>query len=130
MLWADGRNQDAEVSLIKKFLVEHMAELETAAGSDSPVSLEEINEFIERFVLERPDPELLERLRKLSELNIAQSPNPDTRSRTVLDYCLDIASAAVSEYPYGKHERFEQAEKRALWQLMTNLDLDPERLVA
>ncbi len=115
MLWADGRNQDAEISLIKKFLVEHMAELETAAGVDNPVSIDEINDFIERFVIQRPDPGLLKRLRELAELNIAQGPNPTDRSRTVLDYCLDIASAAVADYPYGKHERFEQAEKEALW---------------
>lgn len=129
MLWADGRNQEAEISLIKKFLVEHLAELETAAGSNNPVSIDEINDFIERFVLQRPDPDLLARLRRLAAFNIAVAPDPNARSRTVLDYCLDIASAAVPEYPYGKHERFQQEEKQALWKLMSELQLNPEAVV-
>jgi hypothetical protein len=129
MLWADGRNQEAEVALVKKFLVEHLAELETAAGDNTPITVEEIDHFLERFVLTRPEPALLARLRELAECNIAQAPDPSARSRTVLEYCLDIASAAVTHYPHGYHERFEQAEKQALWKLMSNLELDPEQAV-
>lgn len=126
MLWADGRNQDSEISLIKKFLLEHLAELETAAGNNNPVTIEEINDFLERFVMRRPDPQLLDRLRRLAESNIANAPDPARRARTVLEYCLDIAAAAVPHYPYGKHERFQEAEKQALWQLMNSLQLDPK----
>jgi hypothetical protein len=130
MLWADGRNQEAEIGLVKKFLLEHVADLDNAVEAEAPVGAADINDFLDRFVYRRPDPGVLERLKELAHWNVANTHEAVSRSETVLDYCLDIASAAVTHYPHGYHERFVEAEKHALKDLIANLQLDPNRAPA
>lgn len=127
MLWADGRNQEHEIELVKKFLLEHIASLANAGDGESPIGTEDVNEFLDRFVYQRPNPRLLQQLKELAHWNLLNASKTEDRSEAILDYCLDIASAAVTHYPHGYHDRFIDAEKRALKDLMTKLQISPDR---
>ena len=39
----------------------------------------------------------------------------------ILDYCLDIAAACVTRYPYGLRERIAEGERRLLEELFFRL---------
>jgi hypothetical protein len=127
MLWADGRNQEHEIELVKKFLLEHIAALANAGAGEAPIDASDVDYFLKHFVYKRPDPRLLDQLKELAHWNLSHASNTAARSEAVLDYCLDIASAAVTQYPHGYHDRFIQAEKNALKDLMTKLQISPER---
>ena len=127
MLWADGRNQDEEINLVHDFLDQYMRRLTEAAEGTRFISDEELNDFIERFINRRPSSELLRDIRRLADSALYASADQEEvtqRRQSVLDYCLDIAAAAVTEYPYPRHERFMVEEKRLLRELMSELHLE------
>ncbi len=127
MLWADGRNQEEEINLVYDFLDGHLARLSEAAQGEDFISKAELNDFIERFINRRPSPALLRAIRQLAGDVLDASGSSDERRQrrhSVLDYCMDIAAAAVTEYPYPRHERFMDEEKRLLRELMLELQLN------
>lgn len=120
MLWADGRCQAAEQLLISKYLRDHLERLRELSGGLEVVSPQQVDEFIQRYVMQRPLPGLLSTLRELAcSVAFADAgPSTQQRKQALIDYCLDIAAAAVAAYPYGPHERFDEREKRVLRDLV------------
>lgn len=116
MIWADGQNQQAELSLLYKFTIEHMAHLDQSSGITF-VSTDDANDFLDRFAHQRPSPQLLEKLRELV-VHSAMS-NSSCRHQSILEYCLDIAAACATQYPFGIQERIVESEKQLLNKLFS-----------
>lgn len=133
MMWADGKIQAAEISLLYEHVVKHLAELSSEGGGLDVLSAAEVNAFLDRFLSERPDPRLLKRLRELALSLHRTHSNPEKivqRHTTLLGLCMDIAAAAVVDYPYEKHERIMAAEKRLLTEIMAALNIAPDQRVS
>ena len=126
MIWADGHNQPAELSLLYKFTVEHMAHLDRASGITF-ATVEEANDFLDRFAHQRPSAQLLEKLRELA-VHPATSSDPD-RHQTIMDYCLDIAAACTTRYPFGLQQRIIESEKELLNKLFSAFNRSADRLI-
>jgi hypothetical protein len=131
MMWADGKNQDGEVRIVYDYALKHLADLSRDAAGEEILTVEEVNEFLDRFVHQRPSPTLLKRLRQLARSVICEEDGKAThkrRAQTILEQCLDIAAAAVTHYPYGSDERFMREEKELLRELMEELCLSPNAM--
>lgn len=120
MIWADGKAQDAEVSILADFLKKHVKHINTMAGYEA-LSLDAAKAFVTKFLEKRPDPQLLATLRSfIAPVRLATS-DPDKRERlkaSLLAACLDIASSSVSDYPYGLHDRFNPDEKNCFFEIL------------
>ncbi len=130
MIWADGKTQDAEISLLYDYVIRHLAELNNEAGGEDIVTVDDANAFLDRFLATRPDPALLKSLRELALTLSQQHSDPQrtaNRGNNLLNFCLDIAAAAVAEYPYEKHDRVMESEKRLLTEIMFSLRLSSNR---
>jgi len=131
MMWADGRNQDSEIRIIYDYALKHLAALSREAAGEEILEVEEVNEFLERFVHQRPSPALLRTLRQLARSVICEEDGKaihKRRAQTILEQCLDVAAAAVTHYPYESDERFMCREKELLKELMEELCLSPEAI--
>jgi len=127
MLWVDGKNQTEEINLIYEFAINHIAELSAHTEGEELLTEAEINEFMQRFIHTRPSKELLTTLRKLANSFIFQQHDQEKneiRKERIIDFCIDIASAAVTQYPYDRHNRFVAEEKVLLIDLMKTLNID------
>ncbi|MGR9115810.1 MAG: hypothetical protein ACU85E_08585 [Gammaproteobacteria bacterium] len=124
MIWADGHNQPAELALLYKFTVEHMAHLDRASGIQF-ASVEDANDFLDRFAHQRPPIQLLEKLREL--IVHPKTTEDSNRYRTIMNYCLDIAAACATQYPFGMQQRIIASEKELLNKLFLafNCSADP-----
>ncbi|CCE24851.1 hypothetical protein [Methylotuvimicrobium alcaliphilum] len=108
MIWADGENQPAELALLYHFTIEHIAHLDRAAGIPL-ITTEDANDFLERFAHRRPPQRLLD---ALSELVLDSASSADSeRNRSILKYCMDIAAACTTQYPYALRGRIVDSEK-------------------
>lgn len=116
MIWADGHNQPAELALLYKFTIEHMSRLDRDSGIPF-ATVDEANDFLDRFAHQRPSPLLLEKLRELA-LQPATSTDV-SRRRNILEYCMDIAAACTTRYPFGFRERIMESEKELLRELFS-----------
>lgn len=114
MMWIDGKNQAGELKILYQFVIEHIALLDQAAGMEV-VSIDEANDFLDRFAHSKPSPHLLNELRQLVTGSETAS---DQRKLNILEYCLDISAACVSTYPYKNRERIMTLEKQFLLKLM------------
>ena len=114
MIWADGENQPAELVLLYQFTIEHIAHLDRAAGIPL-IMTEDANDFLERFAHQRPPQRLLVALNELV-VGSYLSADPD-RSRNILKYCMDIAAACTTQYPYALRGRIVESEKALLHKL-------------
>ncbi len=127
MLWIDGKNQTEEINLVYEFAIRHIAELSTHTEGEELLTEAEINDFMQRFVHTRPSKELLTALRKLANSFIFQQQDQqqnEQRKQRIIDFCIDIASAAVTQYPYERHNRFIDEEKKLLSELMSTLNIN------
>ncbi|MCK5707304.1 MAG: hypothetical protein KAI43_06585 [Candidatus Aureabacteria bacterium] len=129
--WADGIIQVGELGLIKEFIVKHIENINKGAGV-SVISRDEGVEFIERFTVKRPDPELMKVLRSMVvplRLQSAEASKNTEQKLNILKFCMDIAASSVIEYPYGSHERFCDDEKAIFLEIMKNLGISPTKIV-
>lgn len=113
MIWADGEAQESERRLLDEFLEHHVQNVNELCER-TVVSLEQARSFVDRFLRERPDPELLALLRRLfvdTRLDPAPASIRAARRQSVLDFCLDLGAACVAEFPQGDRQRFCRAEK-------------------
>lgn len=132
MMWADGLNQAAELQLLYKFTIEHVAELSRLSEGEEVVSVKDVNDFLDRFAHQRPDPGLLKALRNIViELHTQRSDRESTtrRQQTLLNYCLDIAAACVTAYPFPNNERVMACEKKLFMELMSAFKIQPDRMI-
>ena len=124
MVWSDGNNQASELSFAYEFCLHRIAELDNQTGGNSPLTIEQANAFLEKYLNQKPDPELLITIRNyIKPLHLSHS-DPlvnEQRKQKILDYCIDIAAAAVHTYPYEKHERFVEEEKQLLKDIINSL---------
>lgn len=128
MIWADGKAQGAEVDILYRFVSDQVHAYRRDVEDHDFLPDAQVHAFLERFLNERPSPRLLAALRKLSGAMVAAGADPETnvrRATTVLEFCLDIAAASVTHYPYGQRERFMEMEKRILHELMETFDISP-----
>src|SRR5512138_1780399 len=79
MIWADGQNQPAELDILYKFAIEHIAYLDRQSGIHA-VSIDDVNDFLDRFALRKPPARLLAELRNLASVSVSGGDNP--RGRT------------------------------------------------
>lgn len=126
MIWADDRNQPEEVAILYKYTIEHIAYLDRQAGAPV-ISIDDANDFLDRFTHARPSRRLLAELSHIAAKSAHGGENP--RSRTILTYCLDIAAACTTRYPYPMHERIMAEEKRLLEKLFRAFNIDPDALM-
>lgn len=127
--WADGRIQKAEAALLLDFTRRWLALLRHDAGDEDVVTTARAQRFIDRFVKQRPDPDELTRLRELAVHMLEQNSDAERvqrNERSVLEYCIDIAAAAVQSYPYEIRGRVMQDEKELLVELMHSMHIDPD----
>jgi hypothetical protein len=123
MIWADGKTQEKEVTILQDFTIRHLANLSKDADGMEVVTVEEANEFIDYFLNQRPSKQLLSDLKSLSVEQVRQTNNRDRR-QVIIDYCMDIAGACVVEYPYLPSERIRTEEKELIREIVTQLSLD------
>lgn len=124
MLWADGRAESVEVELLQDFLRQHVDAINEMAGTPVLTHQDGID-FLRRFLAARPSEALLTALaEKIAPVRLATSDATANRRgrQTILEWCLDIGAAAVSEYPYGVRERFCQREKERFLAILAILD--------
>lgn len=123
IMWADGKVQPAEMSLLYDSVTRRLAELHTAAAGEEVLSIADAEAFLDHFLKDRPDPERLRRLRELT-VQLMNATASDAERRSLLDSCMDIAAAAVSTYPYERRDRVMAVEKTLLHELFETLHLD------
>jgi len=130
MVWADGTNQPAEIRLVYKFALDRLAQLSSYAEGQQALSIDETNAFLDRFLSSPPPAGLLRELRQLclhgSADRVEDPVDRAIRCQTILEYCMDIAAAAVTRYPYGDRERVTREEKGLLLELMGALNISPD----
>jgi hypothetical protein len=123
MIWADGKAQDAEVSILADYLKAHVKHINQLAGYEA-LSMAVAKTFVKRFLKKRPDPKLLVTLRSLIAPVRLASSDAQVREKlkaSMLAACLDIASASVKEYPFELNERFNKDEKRCFFEILESL---------
>lgn len=130
MIWADNQNQEPELKLLYKFTAEHIAQINKAAGDVDLVTVDQANDFLQRFAHNKPEQRVIALLRELvveSWQNKRDSEQKELTKQSILDYCLDIAASCVEAYPYEHHQRVTSIEKTLLRELMLAFHIDPER---
>ncbi len=120
--WADGCIQKAEANILFDFLQQHVTSINRMAGC--PVIRDETaKSFVEGLLQEPPNPELLKIVKELiPSVRFSKSRTPkelDQIKVDILNACLDIASSAVTKYPYGLRERFTKEEKECYHRLVS-----------
>ena len=123
VIWADGHNQKAELKILYKLVIAHIAYLDQQSGVRS-VTIEQANDFLDRFAHHKPSGELLNELQAISAMS--SKSKDQSRQLTILEYCMDIAAACTTKYPYDMHERVTQEEKVLLQKLFKELDLQAD----
>ena len=123
MIWADGKAQDAEISLLADYLKKHVKHINELAGYKA-LSMKEAKAFITRFLRKRPDPQLMSTLRSFIapvRLNSSDREKSEQLKESLMAACLDIAASSVAEYPYGLSDRFTPEEKRCFFEILQSL---------
>ena len=123
MIWADGKAQGAEVSLLADYLKKHVKHINDMAGYQA-LSLDEAIAFVRKFLKNRPDPQLLATLRSFIapvRLSSSDPAKSEKIKESLLAACLDIASSSVLEKPNGLHDRFTSDEKRCFFEILQSL---------
>lgn len=122
MAWADGKIQIGEQNILFDYLNSHVDSINRLAGCEV-LDYADAQEFITRFLDERPDQELLETIREVIPAIRIANKEFEVAERTRLDIlnaCLDIAASSVTKYPYGLKERFT-AEEKEFYHKLTGL---------
>lgn len=123
LIWADGKAQTGEIDILNRYLKHHVANINKLAGFEA-LNYDMARNFADRFLSERPAPELLTSLRSLFSAIHQASENTDIKNRlrdSLLSACLDIASSSVVQYPYGPGDRFNPEEKRCFFEILDSL---------
>ena len=117
-IWVDGKNQEGELRILYKFVIEHIAYLDQEAGLQV-VTIDDANDFLDRFAHQQPSARLINELNTI--VRHADYKSFNERKNTIFEYCLDIAAACVTQYPYKLRDRILQEEKNLLKKLFREL---------
>ena len=129
MAWADGKIQQIELQLLKDFLKKHINLINDKVGAEV-ITYKEANDFLIKFLKNRPDPKLLTLLREMTvscRLNTSDEKENEKQKLTILKFCMDIAASAVEKYPYGIRERFNAKEKDTFIEIIKTLKISPNQ---
>lgn len=127
ILWADGKNQPGELRILYQCLIEHIAYLDQSSGIHA-ISVDDANDFLNRFAHSKPSGNLLNQLHSLS--NHSCQSLPETKRASIFEYCLDIAAACTTRYPYELRHRIVDEEKKLLQKLFIELNIAPDSTAA
>ena len=122
MIWVDGKNQHQEILILQEFAVKHLGRLSRDAGGLEVISVEDANRFIDFFLTHRPEQHLLAELKALAIERLQNRANA-AHNQSIIDHCMDIAAACVSEYPYRASDRIRVEEKALLQAIIATLEL-------
>ena len=125
VMWMDGKNQQGELKILYQFVLEHIAYIDQAAGAQV-LTVEDANDFLERFAHNKPPQKLLT---ELHNIVIQEKGVAEHRKMDILEYCLDISAACVVHYPYGIRERIQRYEKEFLLKLFAEFNISPQKTV-
>lgn len=115
MVWADGMNQRGETIIIDQSVRQHREKLKQMADGLEVISENDYLQFNHLFLDQRPKPTLMGELRAICMELALEGPSHDPMEwDCLLDYCLDIAAACVTDYPYAFNERISHHEKDLL----------------
>jgi len=120
MIWADGKAQVTEVSILVDYLKKHVKHINRLAGHRA-LTLEDAKAFVTIFLKKRPDPELLATLRSfIAPVRLAGSDPEQSENlkKSLLAACLDIGTSSVTAYPFEPNQRFNTAEKRCFFEIL------------
>lgn len=122
MMWMDGTNQEGELKILYQFVLEHIAYMDQAAGIQA-LSIEDANDFLDRFAHNKPPQKLLTELHNIvtQEKGVAEH-----RKMDILEYCLDVSAACVTHYPYAHRDRIKHDEKKFLMKLFAEFNTFPK----
>ena len=118
MIWVDGKNQEGELRILYKFVIEHIAYLDQQAGIEV-VTIDDANDFLDRFAHQQPSAGLLNELNAI--VKNADYKSFNERKNSIFEYCLDIAAACVTQYPYKIRDRILREETNLLKKLFSEL---------
>jgi len=96
VMWADGRNQDKEISIIQEITEKHVAELNGLVEGITVISNQDAKDFLNRFLHVRPPEGLLTELRELTVDWLKDKGKIHDKGDTIISYCLDIAAACAA----------------------------------
>ena len=122
MIWADGVNQEGELKLLYKFVIEHIAALDQQTSLHS-ISVADANDFMDRFAHQKPNSRLMQELMQL----FLNKNTGEQKHQTILEYCMDIAAACSTQQPSGLQQRVTEEEKQLLKKLFRELKIAPDR---
>ncbi|WP_317706536.1 hypothetical protein [Methylomarinovum caldicuralii] len=119
MVWAEGHNQEAELRILEAFARRHMEELNGLLGYQA-VTERDLENFMDRFARRRPPQALLAKLRTIACHRVRRRSSGEMADKAgrILEYCIDIAAACVTRYPYSLRERIMEGERRLLGELL------------
>lgn len=123
MIWADGRVQKGEIDVLDDYLEKHVNHINKLAGYDI-LNLEDAEKFVSLFLKKRPNGDLLKTLRSFIAPVRLSSSDTDLCNifrESLLAACLDIASSAVTDYPYKLNDRFNPQEKQCFFEILESL---------
>jgi len=122
MIWADGINQEGELKLLYKFVIEHIAALDQKVHKYC-ISVADANSFLDRFAHKKPDTRLM---KELMRIFLSTNCGVVQKHQTILEYCIDIAAACTTQYPFEMQQRIMQKEKQLLTKLFQELKIPPD----
>jgi hypothetical protein len=129
VMWADGQVQKGELAVLNEYIEKHVANVNQQAGC-KVLNIEQAQTFVNRFLVNRPSPEIMKTLRRfVKPLRLASANEKDNQQLrdSLLCTCMDIASSAVTEYPYHFQERFSPAEKNCFFSILESLSASEQQ---
>jgi hypothetical protein len=122
MIWADGKVQGAEVGVLRNYVSAIVKRINAACGSTA-LSMEQAGAFVKQFLVRRPNPELLRRLRALVTVvsfRNCQSDKARDLKESLLAACIGIAESASSGGQAGG-DCIEVAETACFFEILNSL---------
>ena len=129
IMWADGRNQAAEVDIVRHITQRLVKNINSNAHGITVLSQQDVDSFLNKLTTTRPAPALLKALRELTVDHLKEKGITPNHAKSIIEYCLDVASACVGSYPYNFGERIMDTEKKLIWELVEQLDLNPAQMI-
>jgi len=130
MMWADERNQAAEVGIMRTITQRHLDVLNQFAEGVTVISSADVDEFLNKLTTTRPSAELLKALRDITIDHLKNKGQLQAKNQTIFNYCVDMAAACVTQFPYKFDERIVESEKQLLLELIQALDLNADEPVS
>ena len=122
MIWADDCVQESETKLLYNYLEGHVRHINKLAGAQI-LSLKDARAFVDKFIKERPDAELMRILRGLIEpvRSTANDAYYTAIKKSLLAQCLNIGFSAFTDDSSKSEGRFDSDEKKCFVEIMESL---------